>query len=212
VNVLIAAHPTRRRGIQRIRRTLGQASAVYDPDPEDTASAIRTYAHTLAHAQPGHPTLILQDDAIPHPDIRIYAARANASHPDALIALYVGSIHAGGPVLLRAARRGHRYATLPLGHFVPTVALVWPADTPARFLAWLDANPRPADRYQDDEAIKEWRRQLGRQAPPAIAAIPSLCRHDNTMPSLLNHGAHGHRDALIPWDTWTRPDDWRADW
>jgi hypothetical protein len=212
MNVLIAAHPTRRRGVNRIRRTIGHATAVYDPDPAHTASAIRTYAHTLTHALPGQATLILQDDAIPHPDIRTYAHRANTSHPDALIALYVGSIHAGGPVILKAARRGHRYATLPLGHFIPTVALIWPPDAPARFLAWLDQNPRPVERYQDDEAVKEWRRQLRREAPRALASIPSLARHDNGMPSLLNHGHHGHRDALIPWDAWHHPNDWRQSW
>jgi hypothetical protein len=102
---------------------------------------------------------------------------------------------------------------LPLRHFIPTVALVWPAGVPAMLLDWLDANPRRPDRYQDDEVVKEWRIAHGRSPVPAVAVIPSLVRHDNAMPSLLNHGHHGPRDALLAWDVCDRPTvDWTTGW
>jgi hypothetical protein len=185
------------------------------PDPSGPPSSIRSYRAALeVAAGVGRPALILQDDARPHHDLAHHAALIARRMPSDLVALYVGSAHAGGPSILRAARRGHRFAALPLRHFVPTVALMWPAGAPEAFLAWLAANPRRPDRYQDDEVVKEWRcAQDRRTAIHAWAAIPCLVRHDNTLPSLLNHGHHGPRDALIPWDEWPadrRP--WELGW
>lgn len=211
MRTILAAHPRRRAGVDRIRKLLGRTvDVVWDPDPDGAPSAIRTYRAALELAG-GDAALILQDDARPHGEIRDFAAAALETNGYALVALYVGDKHAGGPVLTRHARRGDRYATLPLGHFVPTVALAWPAGAAADFCAWLTAHPLPDDRYQDDEAVKVWRCAQGRDAVRAVASIPSVCRHDNGLPSLLNHGAHGHRDALMPWDTFARA-DWRERW
>lgn len=216
VHVIVAAHPSRASRMVGILHGQGIDifDVVVDPDPAGPPSAIRTYAAALGvAARLDRPTLILQDDARPHHDIVHHAGLIAARLPADLVALYVGSAHAGGPTILREARRGRRFAMLPLRHFVPTVALMWPPGAPAAFLAWLAANPRRPDRYQDDEVVKEWRCGMGRGAIHAWASIPSLCRHDNTLPSLLNHGHHGPRDALIPWDEWPadrRP--WEPGW
>jgi hypothetical protein len=206
----VAAHPSRARRAVRQLHGLGidMFDVVVDPEPDGAPSAIRTYTRALAAVPADRHALILQDDAIPHHDVVHHADLIVRRHSTALVALYVGSIHAVGHAMRHDAARGRRFVTLPLRHFVPTVALIWPPGAPARFLDWLAANPRPDDRYQDDEVVKEWRCAMGREPIHAYAAIPSLVRHDNTLPSLLNHGHHGVRDALIPWDAWTGARPW----
>lgn len=209
VRVLIAAHPARAAAAARLHDQTG-GGIVYDPLPDAGRGALRTMIATLTHAERSQPTLILQDDAIPHPRIVEYAEQIHKRHTTRLAALYVGSVHASRKEILRAHHRDRRYVYLPLRHFIPTVALLWPAGYPAAFLEWITANPRREDRYQDDEAVKEWRCSQGRDHVHAIGVIPSLARHDNALPSLLNHGHHGPRDALIPWDE--MPTGWEAGW
>ena len=211
MKVIVAAHPRRRPAVNRIVKHLGRQTAVaWDPDPEGAPSAIRTYRAALELAG-ADAALILQDDAVPHGEIGLFADAALRTNGYALVALYVGDKHGGGPQITRAARRGERYAPMPLGHFVPTVALAWPAGAAAEFAAWIDRADLRPEQYQDDEAVKLWRLAHGRDAIRAVCSIPSVCRHDNDLPSLLNHGAHGHRDALMPWDTFARA-DWRERW
>lgn len=220
MRVVVAAHPSRARVMARRLRDLAIADyeMVLDPDPGGLPSAIRTYMAALETAAAwgagggDRPALILQDDAIPHPDVARHADMIVRKHPEALVALYVGSAHAGGRTIRHDAARGKRFAALPLRHFVPTVALIWPAGAPAAFLAWIAANPRRDDRYQDDETVKEWRCASRPRPILAYASIPSLVRHDNTLPSLLNHGHHGPRDALLPWDEWAGKRPWEAGW
>lgn len=216
MKVILATHPSRARAAAIRLGNLGvRFQYVLDPDPDGPPSAIRTYRRALeaAAANTGRPTLILQDDAIPHPQIARFAAVIADRHAGKLAALYVGSIHACRREMLLAHKRGRRFVNMPLRHFIPTVALVWPAGVAEQLLAWLDENPRRPDRYQDDEVVKEWRVANGRSPVPAIGVIPSLVRHDNAMPSLLNHGHHGARDAMIPWDMWDRADvDWTVGW
>lgn len=214
MRVVVAAHPSRARVAARRLRGLAivDYEMVVDPDPAGPPSAIRTYAAALAIVPRDRPVLILQDDAIPHRDVVHHADMIVRKHPDALVALYVGSAHAGGHTIRHDASRGRRFAALPLRHFVPTVALIWPAGAPAAFLAWVAANPRRDDRYQDDETVKEWRCASRPRPIAAYASIPSLVRHDNTLPSLLNHGHHGPRDALMPWDEWAGPRPWEVGW
>lgn len=214
MRVVVAAHPSRARAMARtMARTIGgDYDIVLDPDPGGPPSAIRTYARALASLPADRHALILQDDAVPHPDVAHHADLIVRKHPDALVSLYVGSAHAGGHTIRHDAHRGRRFAALPLRHFVPTVALIWPPGAPAAFLAWIAANPRRDDRYQDDETVKEWRCATRPRPIAAYASIPSLVRHDNTLASLLNHGHHGPRDALLPWDEWAGPRPWDVGW
>jgi hypothetical protein len=214
VKIILASHPSR---LPRARARLDGLGIRYvvvvDPAADGPPSAIRTYRRALElAAECDRPALILQDDAIPHPQIARFAAVIAERHAGKLAALYVGSVHACRREMLLAHKRGRRFVNMPLRHFIPTVALLWPAGVPEQLLAWLDANPRPADRYQDDEVLKEWRIAQGRQPMPAVGVIPSLVRHDNGVPSLLNHGLHGPRDAMIPWDEWDKPIDWTVGW
>lgn len=215
MKIILATHPTRARPAMRRLSNLGvRFSTVVDPDPGGAPSAIRTYRRALElAAECPASALIVQDDAIPHPQIARFAAVIADRHAGKLAALYVGSIHACRREMLLAHKRGRRFVNMPLRHFVPTVALIWPAGAPAQLLSWLDANPRRPDRYQDDEVVKEWRVAHSRTPMPAIGVIPSLVRHDNAMPSLLNHGHHGARDAMLPWDEWDKPMvDWTKGW
>jgi len=218
VATIVMAHPARRYRAARLARTLG-ADVCLDPDPKGPPSATRTQARCLAQyvtLNGADHCLVIQDDAVPCPVLHDHVARMIERHPHALIALYTGHVHACRKQMLGDYRRGKRYTPLPLKHFVPTVALVWPRAHAHDYLTWMaqqdDVLP------QDDEMVMRWRVHRFRmgQAVRAVGCIPSIVRHDNTQASIMRTG-HGaphstDRDALIPWTAWRKTMPWQVGW
>lgn len=219
VATIVMAHPTRRYRAARLARMIG-ADVCLDPDPRGPPSATRTLTRCLAHymtmamGQTGGHLLVIQDDAVPCPVLHDHVARMTQRHPDALIALYTGHVHACRKQMLGDYKRAKRYTVLPLKHFVPTVALVWPSAHVWDFMGWLAAQDEVLP--QDDEMVMRWRVHRFRHGQPvrAYGSIPSLVRHDNTQRSIMAgvNGGHGDRDALIPWTAWRKTTPWQVGW
>ena len=218
VQVLVMAHPRRKRHAEYLAHTL-HGNVVLDPDPHGTPSALRTFAKCLAlqcsNGQRYTHALVIQDDALPHAQLLSVLPDIVARHPNDLTCLYVGSSHAGRKLLLGGYKRGRRYTKLPLKHFVPTVASIWPTRLAADFMIWLSLLQSDQVRAQDDEMVMDWRIHRYRAGQPVIAwaTIPSLVAHDNGLPSILNP-THDRlqRAALMSTDEWGKSMPWETGW
>lgn len=216
VRVLVAAHPRRAKRATTLARNV-KGEIVWDPYPNEPPSALRTYYRALREGSydrgcatlPGGHTLILQDDAVPCPDMLSMLPAIITRHSTKIISLYVGHVHACKKDMLREYRRGRRYVRLPLKHFIPTVALIWPNHVARSFLSYLDEYAVTIP--QDDEAIMGWRIDQYPEAVTCVGTIPSIVRHNTKVPSLM-HPHHGERDALIPWQAWEKRAPWETGW
>lgn len=188
------AHPSRRRKAERLALQIG-ASVVYDPAPGGLPSAWRCAAR--AWSLEAHPAvthlLVCQDDALPCDGFIQKVDEAIRRRPRAMVSFYVGSIHAVRRSWLRHQRAGAPDVLLPIGHYVPTVALAMPVDVAATALAYL-ARKLPADWRFDDEAFRLYRQSA--RTVEAYATIPCLVRHDNKPRSVMRHQHHGARHPM----------------
>lgn len=165
----------------------GAAEVVYDPEPDaPLRSPWRTYRLCLERGLVSNAELILvlQDDVIVCANLLEAAERAAQARPDSPIAFFVP----GKPFLYVRAIAAARAADeplveLPLGSWVPTVATMWPAHLAARLLEWFDAERLPRGMVADDEIIGRFLRHAG---VPALASVPSLVEHPDTVPSVMN--------------------------
>src|SRR5689334_18496797 len=127
LDTVVMAHPSRRRKAERLALLHG-GRVVYDPCPAGSPSAWRTARATWGSpTQPGTThRLVLQDDAQPCADFLARLMTMIELEPKAMIAAYVGSIHAVTREYRRHERVGAPLCPLPRSHFVPTVALAMP--------------------------------------------------------------------------------------
>lgn len=185
------AHPSRKRAAMKLAVSLG-GRVVYDPSPGGLPSAWRCAREAwLRSAAPGTThVLVCQDDCLPGPHFLARLAVAVERRPRAMVAAYVGSIHAVHRAYMQHQRVGAADVPLPRNHFVPTVALVMPVGMISPAIDYLDAK-LPRGWQYDDEAFKLYR-QADRSVE-AYATIPCLVSHDNGPRSVMRHGHHGKR-------------------
>jgi hypothetical protein len=86
---------------------------------------------------------------------------------------------------------GAPWANLWRRQWVPTVGLVWPAETPRRALEWVDAQDWPRGFTADDEVAGRIADALGLSV---LATVPSLVQHDDVVPSLTGARAQAGAD------------------
>lgn len=89
-------------------------------------------------------------------------------------------------VIWKARDQGKAWATLPLGTWAPTVALLWPEHLAVALLSWIDRTMFPPKWRADDEIVGRF---LHEQNAPIMATVPSLVEHPDTEPSVMN----GHK-------------------
>jgi hypothetical protein len=195
-----------------------EVGVVYDPDPDGAPSPWRTYKRCLEAAVGKQtPTLILQDDATPHPLLLDITKRIVRRHPDRLVCLYHGRHPAAqAPRLMMARDRGLCYAEMRTLRIVPCVALIWP---------WLLARAALAREElvgtvaADDEMIARVMHRPSRRNLASIPAMqdtylvatPSIVEHHDEEPSIMSTYRREPRRAL-----WFAGDDaaelnWESD-
>lgn len=185
VAVAVQHHPSRAELIPPLLERLGgPVDVVADPDPDGRPSALRTYLPCLT----GHPAsathvVVVQDDAWPCEAFLERAGAALAARPDALVAFSVQGAGTPGRAVLAAHRRGESWARLPAQKrgWVPTIALGWPVDHAAAFVAFA-LDRYPTDYQGDDAPVGAYAYQ---RRVEVWATVPSLVEHPDVVPSLI---------------------------
>lgn len=195
VSVAIQTHRDRAEMALALRRCLGgQAELVFDPDPDGYPAAWRSYRAAL-ELTPSWAThrLILQDDVLVCDHFLRGVQQAVAAQPEAVICLFVSGqlIHRVG-VLQRALADGHPWVVLDQRTWLPAVATLWPRHHADELPAWYDRQDYPTDFLADDEIIGRYLNALGESA---LATVPSLVEHPDTVPSLVDAQNRRHRDG-----------------
>lgn len=194
ISVAIQTHPLRGEMASELAARLDGAELAVDPDPDGIRNPWRTYRHAL-EGTPADAThrVIVQDDIVPCDGFLDVLPAAVASRPDRLLSFFVG----GHPVeharrVYAACDGGRPWAELDNLRWCPVLALAWPIEMIAPFLAWVDERNFPAAFRADDEIVGRWLRAT-KQIP--LASVPSLVDHPDVVPSLIGRRALGGLDA-----------------
>lgn len=187
---------------ERLTHQLDGAALSIDGAVADYPSALRGFKQALQlavdnhHAgQPGSHVCVVQDDAVPLvPGIRQVIDQVAFDNRYGISSLYVGTIHAVRRDYHQAQRERRAWVPLPIQHYVPTLASVWPVDLAEAFLFWVDRLDDRTDPW-DDEAVMRWRRWSS--LCPASATIPCYFGHDNMLVSAMGHQHHGTRKPMM---------------
>lgn len=173
------------------------AELVVDPDPDSKLrSPFRTYMECLRRTPPeATHRLIVQDDAWPCSDFRRRVGALIAERPDVLIPLFVPDTAELGRQFKRGLAAGDRWRQVPAG-WVPTVALVWPVEMAADYLAFAEQKWDIRKQRGDDSPVGVWR--TARRAE-AWMPIPSIVQHPDEETSLFRNskGKAGRNRARV---------------
>lgn len=179
----------------------------------ERGSCWRTYLACLRALEKGAShLLIVQDDAVPCPDFLPTVEKVIAARPEAIIALFVsGSKLGGAQEVLDACSRGSNWALLAKNNFVPVVCTAYPRADVEALTAYADANPFSERRTSDDANVYQWMQAAKREA---WATVPSLCDHNDFVPSLIGTMHSKGRNPVRRAACWTG-EDWspsQIDW
>ena len=192
----IQHHPSRAELLPRLK--LPQAEVVVDPEPDGIPATWRTYRACLERApRKGH-LVVIQDDVLLADDFEELVAAAVADCPCRVLCLFVSrQARLDVQPIEWAAHVGESFVKLnPLTHFVPTVAIAWPAEI-ARAVADHADRRRWGHRARraDDAIVKEALVALGLDA---WATVPSLVEHPDDVYSLMGGKGGSGRKAIRP--------------
>lgn len=200
---VIQHHPSRAALLPRLG--LPEAVVVTDPEPSEPPGTWRTYRECLELApQTGH-LVVIQDDALPSPNLRRHLTALVAECPSAILVLFLSKqARWTGPAMLQASRDGKRFVCLNDRElFVPAVAICWPVDAARAVAKWADGR-RWGHRAKraDDAILRDATKGLGLDV---CVTVPSLVEHPGDVISLMDpRGREGRsRRALLP-----HPDIW----
>lgn len=169
-------------------------------DAEASGDVWLQYQRCLLGGSPSSHRLVLQDDALL---VDGFAERARAvleANPRRVVCLYVPALPSYfGMTMMQARGRGASVAELRTrGMFCPLVATAWPmslAEECARWGRHSAYRSGPTGRA-DDARVADWLRGTKRLA---LASVPCLADHDETIPSSLeNGGRYSRRAAILP--------------
>lgn len=199
VSLAIQAHPLRAEFAERLAVEClgGRAEIVYDPEPDGHRNPWRTYRLALERGldAPAGTThrAVLQDDVYVCDYFVETVEAACAAQPDRVMAFFV----AGHPLahvnrVRKAIALGFPFAEMENTTWLPVVATAWPVDLLERLLDWVDrrfAERRfPPGMTADDELCGRWLREAGIRA---LATVPSLVEHPDSVFSIASNGRRG---------------------
>lgn len=199
VTLVIMAHRSRIDRALVLKAEVGAQSVVPDPAPDDEPNALRCARSAWGvAARAGEWAAVMQDDAIPCPGFhagvveQVWRDAQQATDQPCAVAFYYGS----------QSRTGYRmrqpyaemFAGRPEGEYLATVCAVVPTLWVRPWIAW-SRSPAWVDSIRDDEC---WGAFLDFYGYPALATIPCLVDHDNTLPSVAGNHTHGARYAAVP--------------
>ncbi len=140
--------------------------------------------------------LVLQDDAIPKPRFNLGLTEGIAARPETILLCFVPGFKHHWIQFQEAKRLGKRLIPFRVGAYLPTVAILYPADVVRRLLAWTDVKYR-ARAGSDDGILADFSRRHRLQP---YAFVPCLVDHNMTIPSVgqehIRKGQH-RRAALL---------------
>lgn len=167
---------------------------VYDPDPEaPIKSPWRTYRHAIetAPANASH-LVVIQDDATVCAGFSVAADAALAARPDRVVVFCVcGSPPQHRLAIREACHRGDPWVELAVAHWLPTIAVAWPAGIARDLVSWVDGQNYPPKFVADDEITARFLRSRGIYA---CATVPSLVDHEDVLPSIMSRRMRNGRD------------------
>jgi hypothetical protein len=181
-----------------------------DVHPLILGSGVRQHASTWAlhlwrevQRSQADVVLCLNDDVTCHPDILAHCANIAALLPDDII-----SLHGNFPGFKDTAENGHKLARC----YWPSGPGYLMRPTHAReLLQWLTTIPpqwfAASSNVNEDGALASW---LWSKQRPAYVTIPSLVRHDTTVPSTLaGYDDHPNRTTQIDWADFPVEREWQ---
>jgi hypothetical protein len=195
IDVAIMAHPARVDAAHQLAEQTG-ARIVWDDGHGEWDTGARAWDSINRDADWG---LVLQDDALPIPDMLAHLGQALTNAPRTCTSLYVGTTRPRGPAVTHATQQ----ATLAGNAWLETRALMWgvgvalPVEDIAPLLDWANTQTLPYD-----QRIGAWD---SRHSRPVRYTWPSLVDHDDG-PSIARNNDSAPRKAHrtgIPhsWDT-----------
>lgn len=190
---MIQSHP-RRAHLAEALAIQVDGRVCYDPDPDaHVKSPWRTYRRCVETAPPdAEHIVVIQDDATVCDGFTTAARAAIAARPDRVIVFCV----TGNPprhrlAVQKACLRGFHWAELEHAHWLPAIAVAWPASLARELVAWVDAQDYP-ERFVADDEITGRFLQSRRIVP--VATVPSLVDHDDLEPSIMSRRQRQGRD------------------
>ncbi len=148
----------------------------------------------------------VQDDTIPAPSFWPILSAMVAAAPDSLIAL-----QGAHPIFRALARDGHHWAqssawVVGCGYVIPRALLV-------ELVAFREANDAAAKLTNEDEVIAAFAMAAKH---PVLHPIPTIIKHDVSLPSTYGNDGHIHRTATVTWEEYgaaelVDPAFWRID-
>lgn len=181
----IQAHPARVELAEALSARV-DGEVVYDPKPDDPVkSPWRTYRHCIETApEDASHLVVIQDDATACDGFAEGARAAIGARPDRVIVFCVtGNPPRHRAAVQKACERGSPWAELEYAHWLPVIAVAWPADLARELVEWVDAQEYPQRFVADDEITGRFLRARG-IAP--LATVPSLVDHDDISPSIMS--------------------------
>jgi hypothetical protein len=200
IDLVVQAHPARSDLAEALAGEIA-GRVCYDPEPESPVkSPWRTYRHCIETAPPDASHLVvIQEDATACAGFVAAARAAIAARPDRVIVLCV----TGNPprhrlAVMKACERGAPWADLEYAHWLPAIAVAWPAGVARDLVAWVDEQNYPPRFVADDEIAGRFLRARG---ITAVATVPSLVDHDDVAQSIMSrrrrHGMDPGRRAFL---------------
>jgi hypothetical protein len=196
LSAAIMTHPSRLAWAEQLRSAYPELGVVVvqDPDPTGPSATMRTARlawQSVADGATHH--LVLQDDVLLCAEFPERTVEAILGRPADALSLFVEWAGRTANLVRLAALTGHGYVET-IDPYVPTQALVLPADVARGFLPWADENSTHTD--ADDVVML---RYLAATGVTSFVTAPNLVDHD-TVPSLLGNSYQGTRRA-----TWFEP-------
>lgn len=167
---------------------------VTDPSPEAGRSPWRTYRECLLSLG-DEPGVIVQDDAWLVPDFVKLATTAAAECPCRVLCLFVSHQATFAARAMQSAQaQGESFARIGADHFLPVVAVAWPAGAARAVVDYAD-RMRWGSTTADDAICAGAVNALELEV---WATIPSLANHLDDVPSLMSDrvGQKRRRAAL----------------
>lgn len=200
IAVRIQHHPSRAPLADNLAADLDGFSdvrVVADPKPDGPPNTWRAHrACLVAMPDAANYLLVLQDDAIPCQHFASKLLAGIALRPETILICFTPGFKHHWQQFVEAKKQRKTLIPFRVGAYLPTVAILYPADVSRRLVAWTDEKYR-ARAGSDDGIAADFTRKHKLQP---YAFVPCICDHNETVLSVgrdrLRKGTH-RRAALL---------------